>query len=251
MSVRVDWSEDSGRCAVITLDRPDKRNAVDMTTLRSLLAAQAEVLERRCRVVLLRGEGAAFCSGADLDGVELGEFTDTLARVLQGFVDLPSLTLVLIDGPALGAGMQLAAACDLRLATAGSPIGVPAVKLGLAVDTWTVARIGREAGWGVARRILLTGAAVPAETLAGGFVHRLVEPGRAEDEALAWARDLCSVAPLSVAAHKAAFAAVEAADAQVLLARAEEARLAAWASEDAAEGRRAFREKRPPQFGGR
>lgn len=245
MSVSVEWFGDA--CAVVVLDRPEKRNALDLTMLRALSTVFTDVKRRECRVLVLIGSGSAFCSGADLEGVELGEFTDTLSSVLVDLAALPCLTVAAIQGPALGAGMQLAAACDLRMATAESPIGIPAVKLGLAVDAWTVERIGREAGWGAARVVLLTGDALRADSLLGGFVHRLAPTGRVREEALEWAAQLADLAPLSVQAHKLAIAhrgegTVDAVEA---------ARLAAWASDDATEGRLAFRERRRPRFFGR
>lgn len=258
MPPRIEWFGELENCAIITLDRPEKRNAVDMPTLLRLQEFIAETNERKCRVLILCGEGSAFCSGADLEGVELGEFTETLSAVLHGLVKLPGLTMALIDGPALGAGMQLAAACDLRAATASSVIGIPAVKLGLAVDSWTVERIGREAGWNAARRVLLTGEAMTAEELYGKFVHRIVDENRALDVARSWAGELSLLAPLSVRAHKlaidAAFDATAVGDTKPTKGTTddlvEQARLAAWASSDATEGRRAFREKRPPRFTG-
>ncbi|MFM8383252.1 MAG: enoyl-CoA hydratase/isomerase family protein, partial [Actinomycetota bacterium] len=126
MSLSVDRFGDDGKCVMATLNRPDKRNAVDMAMLRSLQELCAEV--DGCRVLMVHGAEPAFCSGADLEGVELGEFTDTLAAVLESLSNLPCLTLAAIEGPALGAGLQLASACDLRMASAESAIGVPAVK---------------------------------------------------------------------------------------------------------------------------
>ncbi|MGA0878003.1 MAG: enoyl-CoA hydratase-related protein [Ilumatobacteraceae bacterium] len=245
MSLSVEWLEDA--CVVVVLDRPDKRNAVDLTMLRALSAVLADVKRRESRVMVLLGAGSAFCSGADLEGVELGEFTETLSSVLAELAALPCLTMAAIEGPALGAGMQLAAACDLRMATAESPIGVPAVKLGLAVDAWTVERIGQEAGWGTARVVLLTGEALRADSMLGGFVHRLAPAGGIRVAAQEWAMHLSALAPLSVRAHKLALAhrRGESVDA------VEAARLAAWASDDAVEGRRAFRERRRPRFFGR
>lgn len=259
MSPRIEWFGESENCAIVTLDRPEKRNAVDLATLGQLRKFLDEIERRRSRVMILHGAGPAFCSGADLDGVELGEFTDTLSSVLQGLVELPCLTLALIDGPALGAGMQLAAACDLRVATAGSPIGIPAVKLGLAVDAWTVQRVGQEAGWNTARRVLLTGEAIPARDLYGSFIHRIVTDERALDEARDWALHLSLLAPLSIQAHKLAINAAIGQDfgdhdfgleSDATSAAVEKARLIAWASADAVEGRQAFREKRPPRFMG-
>ena len=256
MSPRIEWFGESENCALITLDRAEKRNAVDLATLVAVRGFLDEIVLRGSRVVVLCGAGPAFCSGADLDGVELGEFTDNLSSVLRGIVDLPSLTIAAIDGPALGAGMQLAAACDLRAATAASPIGIPAVKLGLAVDAWTVERIGQQAGWNVAGRILLTGEAIPAQDLVGKFVHRIVDDGRALDEVREWAVALSALAPLSVRAHKLAIAYASGQQsggqgATSTFEQVDQARLRAWASEDAVEGRQAFREKRPPQFKGK
>lgn len=245
MSVSVEWLADA--CALVVLDRPDKRNAVDLTMLRALSAVIADVRRRECRVLVLIGSGSAFCSGADLEGVELGEFTDTLSSVLMDLAALPCLAMAAIEGPALGAGMQLAAACDLRMATAESSIGVPAVKLGLAVDAWTVERIGQEVGWGTARVVLLTGEALRADSLLGGFIHRLAPTGRIRHEALEWARHLADLAPLSVRAHKLAIAH----RGEGAIDEVEAARLAAWASQDAVEGRQAFRERRRPRFFGR
>ena len=247
MTVHVNWNE--GVCS-IRIDRPDKRNAVDLSTLRAIRAAQIDARSGGARVVVLSGEPPAFCSGADLGGVELGEFTETLLTVLRGFGELECITLAAVEGAALGAGSQLAAACDLRMASPNSRFGVPAAKLGLAVDTWTVARIGREAGWSAARRMLLTGEAMPAEELVGGFVHRL----GTFDEAMGWAEELSGLAPLTVRAHKAAlerlFTLAADGSESPPLDQVERARLAAWASTDAVEGRAAFMEKRAPRFRG-
>lgn len=243
MSLSVEWFGDERNCVVATMHRPDKRNAVDMAMLRAFMKLCAEV--EGCRVVVVRGTEPAFCSGADLEGVELGDFTDTLAAVLESLSKLPCLTLAAIDGPALGAGLQIASACDLRMASAGSAIGVPAVKLGLAVDAWTVQRVGREVGWSTARYMLLTGEPIDAEALLGGFVHRLAPAGRVHEDARLWAEQLATLAPLSIRAHKAAL--VDSPSPE----QVERLRLAAWASNDAIEGRRAFRERRPPRFTGR
>ena len=244
MSVRVEWFD--AVCSIV-IDRPEKRNAVDLATLRDIAKAQSEA--RSARVVVLSGAPPAFCSGADLAGVEVGEFTDTLLDVLPGFGRLPGITIAAVDGPALGAGTQLAAACDVRVATPSSKFGVPAAKLGLAVDRWTVARVGREAGWSAARFMLLTGEAVTAEALFGSFVHRLGDVSSAFE----WARELSQLAPLTIQAHKMALESMfgDGAAASFSVAEVEAARLAAWASADADEGRRAFMEKRLPRFEGR
>jgi len=248
VAVHLTWNADV--CS-IRIDRPDKRNAVDLATLHEIAAAQSEAAAKRARVIVLSGEPPAFCSGADLGGVELGEFTDTLLSVLRGFGELGGITLAAVEGAALGAGSQLAAACDLRMASANARFGVPAAKLGLAVDTWTVARLGREAGWSVARRMLITGEAIAAADVLGGFVHRL----GSWSEAMEWAEELSAVAPLTVKAHKLAlerlFSLVADGAENPSIDEVERARLAAWESDDAVEGRAAFMEKRAPRFRGR
>lgn len=247
MRVVTDVNEAGARTGVtiVTLDRPERRNAVDHATLLALLDAQERARAERARVLVLTGAPPAFCAGADLTGVEEGEFAEALGRVLRGFGSLPIPTIAAVDGPALGAGAQLAVACDLRIATAVSRFGIPAARLGLVVDQWTVERVARELSWPVARGMLLAAETYSAETLHGlGAVHRL---GSLAD-ALAWARELAALAPLTIAGHKLALErSAPAADRDDDV---EAARAAAWASADAVEGRTAFLEKRPPRFRG-
>ncbi|MET0325655.1 MAG: enoyl-CoA hydratase-related protein [Ilumatobacteraceae bacterium] len=228
---------------VVTLDRPERRNAVDHATLVGLAEAQREAAG--ARVLVLTGAPPAFSAGADLTGVEEGEFARLLAEVLRGFTELPIPTIAAVDGPALGAGTQLAVACDLRVATPASRFGIPAARLGLVVDHWTVERLARELGWPIARAMLLAAETYDGAALhAAGAVHRLGDL----DEAMAWARQLAALAPLTIAGHKLALersAAAPPSDADV-----EEARRLAWASADAVEGREAFLAKRPARFTG-
>ena len=233
-----------GDVLVVTLDRPERRNAVDHATLLGLLDAQREAVD--ARVLVLTGAPPAFSAGADLTGVEEDRFADTLAAVLRGFTELPIPTIAAVDGPALGAGTQLAVACDLRVATPGSRFGIPAARLGLVVDHWTVERLARELGWPVARAMLLAAETYDAAALySAGGVHRL---GGLRD-ALGWACEIAALAPLTIAAHKLALersAPAPQPDADVA-----GARLAAWRSTDAIEGRQAFLDKRPARFEGR
>jgi enoyl-CoA hydratase len=240
--VRVEWRD---RVVVVTIDRPERRNAVDHATLLELAAAQREAVAGDARVLVLTGAPPAFCAGADLTGVESGEFVDALVAALQGFTSLGFVTMAAIDGPALGAGTQLALACDLRIAEPTSTFGIPAAKLGLAVDRWTVDRCAREFGASVARSMLLAAQTWSAEQLhVSGGVHRL--GGLAE--ALVWADQLAALAPLTIRAHKLALEGL--APPPDVDAVFEAARVAAWASADAEEGRVAFLEKRRPEFRG-
>jgi len=238
--------ERRGPVTVLTMHRPERRNAVDHETLLALRAAIAQVDGDGTRVVVLTGTPPAFSAGADLGGVEEGEFAAALAAVLRGFTELSVPVIAAVDGPALGAGSQLAAVCDLRVATPTSRFGIPAARLGLVVDQWTVRRIAQEFTPSVARAML-----VAAETFDGarlhalGAVHRLGNLG----DALAWADEIAGLAPLTLAGHKLALernshAPDDDPDAEAL-------RSAAWASTDAAEGRAAFLEKRRASFTGR
>ena len=243
----VDLGHD-GFVSIVTLDRPSRRNAVDHATLLELLDVQAAVAARTpdaIRAVVLTGKPPAFSAGADLNGVEEGQFATDLAAVLHGFGSLPVPVIAAIDGPALGAGAQLAIATDLRVATATSVLGIPAAKLGLVVDHWTIRRLASEFSPPIARAMLLAAETYSAEQLhrAGG-IHRL---GGLED-AVDWAHELARLAPLTIAGHKLGLerAGIDAPVDELF----EAARSLAWASRDAEEGRTAFLDKRPARFTG-
>ncbi|WP_420452727.1 enoyl-CoA hydratase-related protein [Ilumatobacter sp.] len=232
---------------VVTLDRPERRNALDHDTVLELLEVQerlaAEPAER-LRAIVLTGAPPAFCAGADLTGVEEGRFATDLSRVLRGFGALPCPVIAAIDGPALGAGTQLAVACDLRVATPGSVLGIPAAKLGLAVDHWTLRRASAELSPPIARAMLVAARTYTAAELERtGGIHLLGDLGAALD----WAERIARLAPLTMAAHKVGLVASDPEGVEAF----EELRSAAWASQDAVEGRSAFLDKRPATFTGR
>ncbi len=243
MTVRV---ERDGRVTIVTLDRPERRNALDHPTLLELLAVQADIADRGLgenRVVVLTGASPAFSAGADLNGVEEGRFATDLQRVLIGFGRLPVPVIAAIDGPALGAGLQLAIAGDLRIATPQSTLGIPAARLGLAVDHWTIRRLRDEFTAPVARAMLVGTENYTAERLHSlGAIHRL---GHLAD-AVEWAHQLAGFAPLTVAAHKLGLETAAATPDEVEA--FETARSVAWGSADAEEGRTAFLEKRAANF---
>jgi enoyl-CoA hydratase len=238
--------EHRGRVALVTIDRPERRNAVDHETLLELARVQAAVVAAGSRCLVLTGAPPAFCAGADLGGVESGEFAVALSAALRGFTEMSIPTIAAIDGPALGAGTQLVIACDLRVATERSVFGIPAAKLGLVVDHWTIERLARELGWSIARAMLVAAATYRTEQLvAAGAVHRIGDL----DDTLAWAAEIAELAPLTMATHKLGLEA--SGSAPTVDVDFERARDAAWASADAEEGRTAFLAKRPPTFNGR
>ncbi len=241
-------TERRGSVELITLDRPERRNALDHATLLELLEIQtrlrADTASFETRAIVLTGAAPAFCAGADLTGVDEGRFASDLSAVLRNFAALPVPVVAAIDGPALGAGTQLVVACDLRVATPDSVLGIPAARLGLVVDHWTIRRLEAEFGPPTARAML-----VGAETITAGELHRRGAIHRLGDlaEACGWADHLATLAPLTIAAHKAG---LEADGSEASQAGFDRLRREAWASADADEGRRAFLDKRPPRFTG-
>lgn len=248
--INVEDVGDQGRIRLVTIDRPDRRNALDHEALDGLQAAVDGAVTRvaagACRVLVLAGEGGHFCAGADLSGVEDPEFVAVLNRLLRSLRDAPLPTIAAIDGAALGAGTQLAVACDLRIATADAAFGIPAAKLGLMVDSWTVNRIVALAGQGPARAMLM---AAQTYTGAQAFGFGLVQRQGDVDDGIAWAETLSTLAPLTIAGHKIGLNECETSRETSPGYRA--AFEQAWASEDLQEGLAAFRERRTPRFDGR
>lgn len=244
---RVIHHEQRGAVALVTIDRPDRRNAVDRDALAGLAAAidAARAADRATRAFVLTGAGGQFCAGADLKGLDDESFAVALRAVLHGLRDAPFPTIAAVEGAALGAGTQLAIACDLRVAAGSARFGIPAAKLGLMVDHWTVQRLALFAGQGPARAMLLA-----AEVLDGDEAVRLGLAQRAGglDDALAWAEQIAVLAPLTIQGHKLALNALEPDLGDDPAVSAAFSR--AWASADLQEGLAAFHERRSPAFRG-
>jgi enoyl-CoA hydratase len=235
-----------GAVALVTIDRPERRNAVNAEMCEQLTEELTDALAAKARAVVLTGAGGYFCAGADLGGVEDDHFRAALAVTLRTLCDAPVATVAAVDGVALGAGTQLAVACDLRVVTAQARFGIPAAKLGLMVDHWTVRRVTRMVGEGPARAMLLAAEEISGEDAVRlGFAQRL----GTFDSALGWAEEIALLAPLTIAGHKLALNRITSepdADPDV-----DEAVRRAWGSEDLREGMAAFRERRRPDFKGR
>ncbi|HEX3606265.1 MAG TPA: enoyl-CoA hydratase [Candidatus Dormibacteraeota bacterium] len=241
--IRTAWHD---RVALLTIDRPERRNALDTEHCRLLLEAVTGVAGAGARVVVITGEGPAFCAGADLRGLYSEDFRLSLRALLDGIPALAQPVIAAVNGPALGAGTELASAADLRVVAAGARFGIPAARLGLAIHERTVRRLVRLMGESTARSVLLAAEEIDAEAAHRlGYAHRR----GGLDEALAWASQIAALAPLSIRAHKRALERVagdptgEDPELAALI-------RAAWESEDFSEGVAAFRERRLPRFRG-
>ncbi|MCO1656029.1 enoyl-CoA hydratase [Pseudonocardia humida] len=235
----------TGRVGVIELDRPERRNALDVEHCAGLGAAVAGVLDEGARAIVVTGAGTAFCAGADLDQVHDDGFRDALHAALRAIAEAPVPVVAAVNGPAIGAGTQLAVACDLRVADPRAVFAVPTARLGLAVDPWTVRRLAQLAGGGTARSLLLACDRVDAVLAhARGLVDRI---GPTAD-ALALAEELAGLAPLTLRYNKLTLDGIDGpADDPAVVA----AYRACWSSADGLEGPRAAAERRPAAFTGR
>jgi len=242
--IELSWRD---RVAVLTLDRPEKHNALTVELCHRIRGALDEAAE--ARVVVITGRGRSFCSGADLDEVYTADFRDALYAMLHAVTDLPRPVVAAVNGAAIGAGTQLAIAADFRVAAPPARFGVPTAKIGLAVDPWTIRRLALIAGNGTARRLLLACDQLDAAAaVACGLADRTGDT----DQALEWAVGMTPLAPLTQAYSKRVLNAVfEPAFDGPGAAELDAAFEGCWASEDFAEGRRSRAEKRPPIFRGR
>jgi enoyl-CoA hydratase len=248
----IGW-ERRGHVAVATIDRQERRNALDAEHCDALRAHLED--EPELRAVVLTGAGTAFCAGADL-GTRFGEtaedtFRPAFDRLLNGITDYPAPVIAAVDGPALGAGCQLAIACDLRIAGPDATFGIPAAKLGVFLSPANVARLVALVGPGPARDLLMTARTLDVhEAEAIGLLTRTADDALVA--ALALAEEIAELAPLTIAAAKRAVDRITsqllAADVVSELAALEER---AMTSADVREGVSAFAEKRRPRFEGR
>lgn len=231
-----------GDVVVLELQREERRNALDLELCRAIHAAADEAVAGGARVIVLTGKGTAFCAGADLSGVYGPEFLDALYGMLHHLTKLPVPIVAAVNGAAIGAGTQLAMACDLRVVDELAKFAVPTARNGMAVDAWTIRTLGQLAGMGPARRLMLAAETLDREgALACGLADR---PGTLAD-AIAWAQEIATYAPLTLAHNKLVLNGSPEDDAAIAKSFAE-----VWASADVQEAAEARLEKRAPVFRG-
>jgi enoyl-CoA hydratase/carnithine racemase len=243
--------------ATVTLNRPEKRNAMNTALLAGLRGCFDELDGRRdVRVVVVRGAGPAFCSGMDLREMErLGgaqaDPEQTVVHVLQRIERSVHPTIAMVHGDAIAGGCELALHCDLRVASEAARFGMPLARIGLIVPFVLGQKLVEIIGPASTRHLLFTGRPIDARrALDVGMVHQVVPRADLEAAVGDLARTIAANAPLSLAGLKATIARAISARESVrhddLDALANRAR----SSADASEGRRAMLEKRRPVFRG-
>jgi len=240
---------------IITINRPEARNAVNEAVARGVAAAIDEFDSRRdIAVLILTGAGGTFSAGMDLKGFLAGENSLAGGRGFGGITHRPPAKPVIaaVEGYALAGGFEIALACDLIVASETATFGLPEVTRGLVAGAGGLIRLPHRVPYHLAMEIALTGSRVPAERLhAAGLISRLVAPGEALEQARALAGGIGWNAPLALAATKRIV--VESADWPQAEAfdRQNEIAGAVFTSADAMEGAAAFAEKRAPVWRGK
>ena len=243
------------RVLVITINRPDQRNAVNAAVAAGIAAALDELdADPGLSVGVLTGAGKGFCAGMDLKAFVAGESPYAGDRGFAGITQRAATKplIAAVEGFAVAGGLEVALACDLIVASRGARLGIPEVKRSLVAAGGGLLRLPRVLPRNIAMELALTGDPIEAERgFELGLVNRLAEPGQALDTALALAEAVAVNGPLALAATKRIL--VESADWPDAEFFDRQGQIAGpvMASEDAREGATAFAEKRAPVWRGR
>jgi len=246
-----------GRVLVLTLDRPEARNAINAATAAELEAGIARLEDDDdLWVGVLHHEGPVFSAGADLKEISANAGTG-LYRSGGGFAgmvnyDRAKPLIAAVDGPAVAGGFEVVLSCDCVVASTNARFGLPEVKRGLAAAAGGPFRLARVVGPNIAAELVMTGETIDVDRAYQlGLVSRVVEPGTVRAAALALAEEICANAPVAVRESRALVAAAFDHDEAELWAMSREMGRRVFATEDVKEGPLAFIEKRPPVWKGR
>lgn len=235
-----------GDVTTIEMQRPERRNALNTALVDALREAVETAAADDVRAIVLTGQGTVFCAGADLSGdVFAANFPEKAIALNKAIDAVPVPVIAAINGAAIGAGVQLAMVCDLRVVVPQAYFQFPIARYGLALDNWSIRRLASLAGHGRARGMLLAAEKLDAHTaLATGMANRIGDLADAQ----AWAAEIAGLAPLSVAHSKRVLNDDGAYEEQGELHK--QMFDAAWASQDVIEAQVARVEKRSPRFQG-
>jgi enoyl-CoA hydratase/carnithine racemase len=253
-SVVVETGSDGG-LVTVTMNAPERRNALSLEMMRALTAEFRAASEKTAtRAIVLRGEGPAFCAGHDLrelrsrDGAAFDEIFDACVTLMETIQSIPQPVIAEVAAIATAAGCQLVATCDLAVASEDARFATPGVRIGLFCTTPMVA-LTRAIGRKRALEMLLTGDSIDARTAAEwGLVNRVVPAERLRDETASLAHRIAEAARGVVALGKAAFYKQIDLDQPAAYAYAKDVMSKNAAAQDAQEGMAAFIEKRTPHW---
>ncbi len=240
---------------VITLNRPEAKNAANKALAEGVAAAVDELESNSdLRVGILTGAGGTFCSGMDLKAFVSGETPNVEGRGFAGLteymVDKPMIAAV--EGYALAGGFELAISCDLIVAADDSKFGIPEVKRGLAAAAGGLVKLPKQIPSRIAMELALTGDFISAERAADlGLINQVVPSGTALDAAKALAAKIAANGPLAVAASKQVVASAQDWTSDIAFKNQNDIVMPVFTSEDAIEGATAFAEKRAPNWKGK
>lgn len=238
--------EKQSSVSLIAIDREERRNALDIEHCQMIDRAVQEAVLDGARVILITGKGSSFCAGADFAVLTDPAFRGALYGMIRSITTAQIPVIAAMNGPAIGAGVQLSIACDLRVAVPEAYFWLPTAKLGVAVDPWTIRRLHELLGDGSARAMLFGCEKIEVSSaVLQGLVNRIGDRAHA----LQWAEEIASFAPLTLSFYKQSlerqFGGLRE-DAELA-----EAFEATWHTEDILEGQNARLEKRPAIFRGR
>ncbi len=250
--------ERDGAIALVTLNRPERRNALSLQLMRELIACLRKIAsEPEVRVVILAAAGKVFSSGHDLSEMtgrsvaDYRQIFDVCTELMTTVQSIPQPVIARVQGVATAAGCQLVATCDLAVATEGASFATPGVKIGLFCTTPMVA-LTRAVGCKRAMEMLLTGRMIDAATAADwGLVNRVAPAGKLDEETRSLACQIAAASSFTVGLGKQAFYAQIDLDQPKAYAYAKEVMTMNSLAEDAQEGISAFLGKRAPCWKGR
>ena len=245
------------KIAFLTLNRPDKLNAINNKLIEEMVTA-LDVLnnEKNVRVIILTGEGKAFCAGGDLiEAASMGSPLESFnwlkkaQKVQISIEESPKVIICCINGAAMGGGLELALACDIRITSSNAVFAVPEINAGLLPGGGGMTRLASLIGLGRAKEMVLSGRKVSAEeALSIGLVSEIVERNKLLDRVVEYAQELAQKPPIGLALAKDTIVSNLGVDYKTGLNNEAKALWILFATKDRLEGLQAFKERRQPVF---